>query len=224
MGSARVKVLIVDGHDLFRTGLRALLEEEGFEVADSASGAAALRRAPSFGPDVVVMAMHLPGMSGVEATSLMLETAPDASILMLSKAIGHDGVLDAVRAGASGYLLKDAAFAEIVAGIRAAAAGESAFATRVAGALLDSVRRSVEVAPEQPDSAGAHLSARELQVLALVTRGFGNCEIAERLCVSTNTVKIHVARLLEKLGVANRVQAATFATRHALFEDALQPV
>ena len=222
MGSARVKVLIVDGHDLFRTGLRALLEEEGFEVADSTSGAAALRRAPSFGPDVVVMAMNLPGMSGVEATALMLETAPDASVLMLSTAIAHDGVVDAVRAGASGYLLKDAAFPEIVAGIRAAAAGESAFATRVAGALLDSVRRSAEAATEQPDPRGEHLSHRERQVLALLTRGFGNFEIAEQLSVSSNTVKIHIARLLDKLGVSNRVQAATFATRHGLFEDALQ--
>jgi len=222
MGSARLKVLIVDGHDLFRTGLRALLEEEGFEVADSVSGHAALRRAPSFAPDVVVMAMNMPGMSGVEATPLMLEAAPCASILMLSNATGHDGVLDAVRAGASGYLLKDAAFAEIVAGIRAAAAGESAFATRVAGALLDLVRRSDAAAINQPDSPGSRLSHRELQVLALLTRGFGNSEIAERLSLSSSTVKIHVARLLEKLGVANRVQAATYATRHGFFEDALQ--
>lgn len=224
MDSARVKVLIVDGHDLFRTGLRALLEQEGFEVADSASGAAAIRRAPSFKPDVVVMAMKLPGMSGVEATPLMLEVAPDASVLMLSKASCHDGVLDAVRAGASGYLLKDAAFAEIVAGIHAAAAGESAFSTRIAGALLDSVRRSGVASADQPSSADPRLSDRELQVLALLTQGFGNLAIAERLSVSSNTVKIHIARLLEKLGVANRVQAATFATRHGLFEDAPQPV
>jgi NarL family two-component system response regulator LiaR len=221
MGSARVKVLIVDGHDFFRTGARALLAREGFEVADSSSGAAALRRAASFGPDVVVMAMEMPGMSGVEATPLLLEIAPHASILILSDARGHVGVLEAVRAGASGYLLKDAPFAEIVVGIRAAAAGDSAFAPRVAGALLASVREKVVAAIDQPDAASCHLSNRELEVLALLTRGLGNSEIAEQLFLSSNTVKIHVARLLEKLGVANRVQAATFATRHGFFDDPL---
>jgi DNA-binding NarL/FixJ family response regulator len=219
MGSARVKVLIVDGHDLFRTGARALLAQEGFEVADSSSGAAALRRAPTFRPDVVVMAMNMSDMSAVEATPLMLETAPQASILILSDACGHAGVLEAVLAGASGYLLKDAPFAEIVVGIRAAAAGECAFAPRVAGALLDSVRGSAVAATAQPDAASCQLSNREVEVLALLTRGFGNSEIADQLFLSPNTVKIHVVRLLEKLGVANRVQAATFATRHGLFEE-----
>jgi len=221
MASARVKVLIVDGHDLFRIGARALLTREGFEVADSSSGAAALRRATSFQPDVVVMAMNMTGMSGIEATPLMLKIAPRASILILSDACGHAGVLDAVRAGASGYLLKDAPFAEIVVGIRAAAAGESAFAPRVAGALLASVRGNAIPATDQPDPASCQLSSREVDVLALLTRGLGNAEIAQQLFLSPNTVKIHVARLLEKLGVANRVQAATFATRHGFFEEPL---
>lgn len=221
MDSARVKVLIVDGHDLFRTGAKALLAREGFEVADSSSGAAALQRAASFGPDVVVMAMNMPGMSGVEATPLLLEIVPDASILILSEACDHVGVLEAVRAGASGYLLKDAPFSEIVVGVRAAAAGESAFAPRVAGALLASVRENAVAATDQPDPASCHLSNREVDVLALLTRGFGNSAIAEQLFLSSHTVKIHVARLLEKLGVANRVQAATFATRHGFFEDPL---
>jgi DNA-binding NarL/FixJ family response regulator len=221
MDSARVKVLIVDGNDLFRTGARVLLAREGFEVADSSSGAAALRRAPSFAPDVVVMAMNIGDMSGIEATPLMLEIAPNASILILSHASGHAGVLAAVRAGASGYLLKDAPFAEIVVGIRAAAAGDSAFAPRVAGALLDSVRETAVAATDQPHPASCQLSDREVDVLALLTRGFGNSEIADQLFLSSNTVKIHVARLLGKLGVANRVQAATFATRHGFFEDTL---
>jgi len=222
MDSARVKVLVVDGHDLFRTGLRKLLEEEGFELAASSHGAAALRRAPSFAPHVVVMDMELPGMSGVEVARLMLEAAPATSILMLSTASRHDGVLEAVRAGASGYLLKDAPLAEIVGGIRAAAMGDSAFATRVAGALVDSVRSVAAPRTDRAASFDPRLSTRELQVLALVTQGFGNSEIALRLSVSINTVKIHIARLLDKLGVANRVQAATFATRHGLFSDALQ--
>ena len=216
MTSARVRVLIVDDHDLFRTGLRALLEEEGFEVADSAGGAAGIRRACGFDPQVVVMDMHMPGMSGVEATPLMLETAPDASILMLTIATDEAEVLDAVRAGASGYLLKDAELAEIAAGIRAAAAGHSTIAARVAGHLLRSVRSNDTAAPSRPSPGGPELSQREREVLTLVTDGCDNADIAGRLYLSVSTVKNHVSRLFEKLGVDNRVQAATFAVREEL--------
>ena len=215
MTSARVRVLIVDDHDLFRTGLRALLEEEGFEVADSASGAAGIRRVRGFDPQVVVMDMHMPGMSGVETTPLMLEAAPQASILMLTIATDETEVLDAVRAGASGYLLKDAELSEIVAGVRAAAAGHSTIAASVAGYLLHSVRIN-DAGPPACPSPGPELSRREREVLTLVTDGCDNAEIAGRLYVSVSTVKNHVSRLFEKLGVDNRVQAATFAIREGL--------
>jgi two-component system nitrate/nitrite response regulator NarL len=140
MDAARVRVLVVDDHDLFRTGLRALLEEEGFEVADAVGGAAGVRRAPGFAPDVVIMDVNMPGTSGVEATPLMLEVVPDASILMLTIAAGEAEVLDAIRAGASGYLLKGAELSEIVTSIHAAAAGHSTISARVAGHLVQSVR------------------------------------------------------------------------------------
>jgi DNA-binding NarL/FixJ family response regulator len=218
MDSAHVKVLIVDDHDLFRTGLRALLEEEGFEVADSAGGAAGVRRARGFAPQVVVMDMNMPGMSGVEATPLMLEAAPRASILMLTVATDESEVLDAVRAGASGYLLKDAELSDIVTGIRAAAAGHSTIAARVAGHLLLSVRSNDSGTPSAPSPGGPELSRREREVLTLVTDGCDNAEIAGRLYVSPSTVKNHVSRLFEKLGVDNRVQAATFAIREGLAE------
>jgi DNA-binding NarL/FixJ family response regulator len=211
-----IRVLIVDDHDLFRTGLRALLEEEGFEVADSASGPAAVRRAPSFAPDVVVMDMNMPDISGVEATPLMLKASPLTSVLMLTIATDDTRVVDAVRAGASGYLLKDAQLAEIAAGIRAAAAGHCAIAPRVASALLQSVR-SADSAPAGAElPRGPDLSVRELQVLALLSDGCDNPEIAARLFLSQSTVKNHVSKVLEKLGVDNRVQAATFAVRHGL--------
>ena len=212
----RIRVLIVDDHDLFRTGLRALLEEEGFEVADSASGPAAVRRAPSFAPDVVVMDMNMPSMSGVEATPLILEASPLTSVLMLTIATDDTRVVDAVRAGASGYLLKDAQLAEIAAGIRAAAAGHCAIAPRIASALLQSVR-SADGAPAGAElPRGPDLSVRELQVLALLSDGCDNPEIAARLYLSQSTVKNHVSKVLDKLGVDNRVQAATFAVRHGL--------
>jgi two-component system nitrate/nitrite response regulator NarL len=220
MDSAQVKVLIVDDHDLFRTGLRALLEDEGFEVADAAGGEAGLRRARVFAPDVVVMDMNMPGMTGVEATPLMLETAPGASILMLTIATDEAEVLDAVRAGASGYLLKDAELSDIVGGIRAAAAGHSTIAARVAGHLLHSVRINDAGSPSDSSSPqGAQLSEREREVLSLVTDGCDNAEIAGRLYVSPSTVKNHVSRLFEKLGVDNRVQAATFAIRGGLSNE-----
>jgi DNA-binding NarL/FixJ family response regulator len=210
----------VDDHDLFRTGLRALLEEEGFEVADCDSGPAAMRRAPSFAPDVVVMDMNMPGMTGVEATPLVLRASPDASVLMLTIATDDARVLDAVHAGASGYLLKDAELTEIAAGIRAAAAGHSAISPRVASALIDSVRAAGDGSREsvaEPD--GPELSVREQQVLSLVSAGCDNAEIAARLYLSQSTVKNHVSKLLDKLGVDNRVQAATFAVRNGFARE-----
>jgi len=156
-----IRVLIVDDHDLFRTGLRALLEDEGFEVTDASGGPEGARRARGFQPDVVVMDMNMPEMDGVEATPLVLEVAPAASVLMLTIATDDERVLGAVRAGASGYLLKDAPLDEIAGGVSAAAAGHSAIAPRVAGALLHSVRSTVPVpqaVPEPP--ALPDLSAR----------------------------------------------------------------
>ena len=207
----RVRVLVVDDHDLFRTGLRALLEDEGFVLADAADGPAGIRRARGFAPHVVVMDVNMPGMTGVQAAPLMLESAPGASILMLA---GPGGVLDAVRAGASGCLLKDAELSEIVAAIHAAAAGRSTFSAGVAGHLLLSVRSNDGGPPLRvPSPEERTLSSREREVLTLVSDGCDNAEIAGRLFVSASTVKHHVSKLLEKLGVDNRVQAATFAVR-----------
>jgi two-component system, NarL family, response regulator LiaR len=212
-----IRVLIVDDHDLFRTGLRALLEDEGFEVMDASGGPEGARRARGFQPDVVVMDMNMPEMNGVEATPLVLEAAPTASVLMLTIATDDERVLGAIRAGASGYLLKDAPLEEIAAGLRAAAAGQSAIAPRVAGALLDSVRSAVpmpQAIPEPPEHPD--LSARELDVLELLAEGCDNTDIAARLYLSPSTVKNHVSKLFDKLGVDNRVQAATYALRNGL--------
>jgi DNA-binding NarL/FixJ family response regulator len=209
------RVLIVDDHDLFRTGLRTLLEEQGFQVRDAARGRAGLAFARSFEPDVVVMDMHMPEMSGIEATRLLLLARPETVVLMLTVAGDDDQVLDAVRAGASGYLLKDAPLEEIVAGVRAAAAGHAAIAPRVAGALLASVRSSAGT-PQQPPP---ELSDREREVLNLLAAGLDNVQIGRRLSLSPSTVKQHVSRLLEKFGVDNRVQAVAYAIRAGLVDD-----
>jgi DNA-binding NarL/FixJ family response regulator len=214
-----VRVLIVDDHDLFRTGLRELLYQEGFEVADSVSGEAAVRRVGSFAPDVVVMDMNMPGMSGVEATRLVLEQAPATRVLMLTVASEEDAVLDAIRAGASGYLLKDAELSHIVAGIRHTAVGESAIAPGVAGALVTRVRRGGESEDDSLGDAAPLLSERERDVLRLLTEGCENAEIAARLHLSPSTIKTHVSQLFDKLGVDNRVQAAVVAVRLRLVDE-----
>src|SRR3954463_13250131 len=165
---SEARVLIVDDHDLFRTGLRALVAESGFDAADAASGEAALRRVTELRPDVVVMDLNMPGMSGIEATRRLSEVMPETPVLILPISNDDARVIDAVRAGARGYLLKDAPLEEILAGIRAAAAGESASAPRLAGPLLEHVRDTREPPPSRPLPPAPELSPREREVLVLV--------------------------------------------------------
>jgi DNA-binding NarL/FixJ family response regulator len=209
-----MRVLIVDDHDLFRTGLRAVLEGEGFAVEEAASGAAALAACGWFEPDVVVLELH------IAAIGRLCGARTRPALLVLTASEDDADVLAALRAGASSYLVKDAALEEIVAGIRAAAAGHSAIAPRVAGALLESVRSMVPAVPRQPVPV-PELSERERQVLALVALGHGNVEIGRRLDLSPNTVKQHVSRLLRKLGADSRLQAASFAIRLGLADGTL---
>jgi DNA-binding NarL/FixJ family response regulator len=218
-GSARTRVLVVDDHELFRTGLRTLLEDEGFEVGDAVSGEAAVRRVRGFQPDVVVMDMNMPGMSGIEATREILRVEPRTAVLMLTIVGEEERVLEALQAGASGYLLKDTELDDIIAGIEAAARGHSAISPRVAGALVARVRRAATHARVDEEPEHAPLSAREREVLALVAEGYDNAEIGRRLYVSPSTVKNHVSSLLEKLGADNRVQVAAYAIRHGFDRD-----
>jgi DNA-binding NarL/FixJ family response regulator len=214
-GNERLRVLVVDDSELFRTGLRALLSE-AFDVASAASGDAALRQVLMFRPDVVVMDMGMPGMSGSDATRRILEAAPSTFVMVLT---GSDAdVVEAVRAGASGYLLKSADVSDIVKAIRATAAGHSPFAPQVAGALLATVRESAVA--EEP-GVGVSLSARERQVLTLLASGANNVEIARRLYISPSTVKGQISGLLSKLHVENRIQAAGAAIRAGLLDDSI---
>jgi two-component system, NarL family, response regulator LiaR len=160
-----------------------------------------------------VMDLNMPGMSGIEATRQVLAVHPDASVLMLTVAADDERVLEAIRAGAVGYLLKEARLAEIVAGVKAAADGRWPIAPRVAGALVASVRER-DAGPPRADVEA--LTDRERAVLALIAEGYDNAEIAGRLFISTSTVKNHISNVLAKLGVENRVQAAAYAVRHGL--------
>ncbi len=214
-----LRVMVVDDHDLFRTGLRRLLERDGdlVVVADARRGDEAVQRAAELRPDVVVMDINMPGMSGVEATRALLDVSPSSSVLMLTVTADQEAVLDAILAGASGYLLKDATLPEIIRGIRGAAAGELLIAPAVAGSLLERLRRHGP--PDAPPAATPQLSPREIDVLRLVVAGHDNTEIGRRLHLSASTIKHHVSNSLEKLGVDNRVQAAVMAVRLGLVDE-----
>jgi DNA-binding NarL/FixJ family response regulator len=210
--------MVVDDHDLFRSGLRRLLEgQEGIEVvADARRGDEAVRYAGELRPDVVVMDINMPGMSGIEATRELLKLSPTSAVLVLTISTDDGAGLDAILAGASGYLLKDAQLPEIVRGIRAAAAGQALIAPAVAADLLAQLRRHgpADHAPSLPD-----LSARELDVLRLVVEGCENSEIGKRLHLSPSTVKHYASSTFDKLGVENRVQAAVLAVRIGLLDE-----
>jgi DNA-binding NarL/FixJ family response regulator len=213
-----LRVMVVDDHDLFRSGMRRLLEgQEGIEiVADARRGEEAVRYAGELRPDVVVMDVNMPGMSGVEATRLLLERSPGSAVLMLTISADDGAALDAILAGASGYLLKDAALPEIVRGIRAAAAGQALIAPAVAGDLIAQLRRN---GPPEVPAALPELTARELDVLRLLVDGCENNEIGKRLHLSASTVKHYASSMFDKLGVENRVQAAVLAVRLGLVDD-----
>ncbi len=216
---AILRVMVVDDHDLFRSGLRRLLDDEpGLQVvADARRGDEAVQRAAELRPNVVVMDINMPGMSGIDATRELLAASPDSAVLMLTISESEDDVLNSVLAGAAGYLVKDATLPQIVSAIRATSNGESIIAPRVAGALLARLRRHGHREREQP--LVAELSARELEVLKLLAVGADNGAIAKGLQLSASTVKTHVSNVLEKLGVENRIQAAVLAVQLGLLDD-----
>ena len=212
-----MRLLLADDHTLFRRGLRELLEGYGFAVIGEApNGSSAVRLARELQPDVTVMDLSMPGMGGVEATQAILDEDPGARILVLTISAEEEEVLDALLAGACGYLLKDAEVAEIVAGVRAAANGDTmispAVATRLVGRLREQRRNERVESPPKPPP----LTARERDILRLLALGRENSAIAMELVISPATVKTHVAHLLAKLGLDNRVQAAVFAVRHGI--------
>jgi DNA-binding NarL/FixJ family response regulator len=212
--SGSLKVIVVDDHDLFRGNLVALLEERGIRVVGEAALAVdAIRQARELHPDVVLMDLSMPGMSGIEATQRLAAAAPLVRVLVLTVFADDRHVLDALLAGACGYLLKDASIDQIVAGIKAAASGESMISPRVASRLVGLLREPEEATP---GLSGAQLTPREYQVLEMLARGMDNTAIAQALNLSQHTVKNHVSSILVKLQVQNRIQAAVRAVRGGL--------
>lgn len=211
-----IRILLVDDQLLFRKGLRALLEdEEGMEVVGEAvDGLQAVDRARAAEPDVVLMDIHMPVCDGVEATRRIKSECPETKVVVLTVSDEDEDLFEAIKAGAEGYLLKDLRPEELFELIRGVLKGETPVSPAVASKLLSEFRRRPR--HDAADTPANGLTARELEVLQLVTEGLSNAQIASRLYVVEGTVKNHIHNILEKLHLESRVQAATYAMREGL--------
>jgi len=215
-----VRVLVVDDQHLIREGIASLLGiQPGVIVVGTASdGRDAVEKTLALEPDVVLMDVRMPEMDGVEATAVLRRRAPSCRVIMLTTFDDEEYVVQALKAGAAGYLLKDLPATELADAVRLAHAGvaqlESSVAQRLASALAD--RGRAPDPPAQTPLPGEALTAREIEVLRLVANGSTNREIAARLFVSEGTVKNHISRILTRLGLRDRTQAAIYARDHGL--------
>lgn len=218
-----IRILVVDDHTLFRRGLIALLSRDPeFEVVgDAADAEEAQRRAQELQPDLILLDNHLPGVNGVDALPELREAAPQAHVLMLTVSEAESDLTAALRAGASGYLLKTIEGEALSTAIRQAMRGESVIAQEMSGKLVSAYRNAATPQqnsgePPVPISPLAQLSPRETDILRGIAHGSSNKEIARELGIAETTVKIHVQHVLRKLDVASRVQAAVIATEQGL--------
>jgi DNA-binding NarL/FixJ family response regulator len=215
-----VRVLVVDDQRLVRESIASLLSiQDGVAVVGTASdGREAVAQALASTPDVVLMDVRMPGMDGVEAVGELRRRVPACRVVMLTTFDDEEYVVRALRAGASGYLLKDLPAHELAEAVRLAHAGVAQFDPAALARMVSALERpaSPSASPIGSDPAGASLTARELEVLRLVATGSTNREIAARLYVSEGTVKNHVSRILGRLGLRDRTQAAIYARDHGL--------
>ena len=208
--------MLVDDHELVRQGIAAMLQRaEGIQVvAEARTGREALEVARRELPDVVLMDVRMPDMDGLEATRKVKEERPRTAVIMLTMHDNPTYLRDAVRAGAAGYLLKDVSKDELIDAIRQVATGGAFIESQMLKGMLSEMKPS----GTGPGPAAKNLTKREREILALVAEGMSNREIAERLVLSPETVKSHVAAILEKLNVSDRTQAAIYAVRNGLVE------
>jgi DNA-binding NarL/FixJ family response regulator len=213
-----IRVLLADDQELVRSGFRLILElAEGIEiVGEAADGREAVRLAKELQPDVILMDVRMPEVDGIEATRRLRQAGVDARVLVLTTFDLDEYVYGAVRAGASGFLLKDAPREQLVTAVRTVARGEALLAPAITQRLIE--RFVARPRPEEAAPALTELSARELEVLRQVARGLSNAEIASELIVGEATVKTHVAHILRKLDLRDRVQAVVFAYENGVVE------
>jgi two-component system nitrate/nitrite response regulator NarL len=214
--SVRLRVLLVDDHKLFRSGVRALLARQpDIEVVgEAADGLDGVQQARALNPDLVLLDLHMPGMGGREALRALVEELPQARVLMLTVSEDSEDLLDTLRAGAAGYLLKNIDADYFVAAIRRAADGESVVSPEMTGKLVAGLKG----APAAAAPGHGRLSAREREILAKLARGASNKELAREFDLAESTVKIHVQSILRKLKLHSRVQAAVYAVEQGLAE------
>ena len=215
MTDVGIRVMVVDDHPMWRDAVERDLEDAGFEVVGVAStGDEAIARFPACRPQVVVLDLQIPGPNGVEVTREVLGRDPAARVLILSASGEQADVLEAVKAGATGYLVKSASRAELLDAVRRVAEGDTVFTAGLAGLVLGEFRRMAEPASREPDRP--ELTDRETEVLKMVAKGMSYRQIAERLVLSHRTIQNHVQNTLRKLQMHNRVELTRYAIEQGL--------
>ncbi|WP_052848399.1 response regulator [Streptomyces avicenniae] len=215
-----IRVLVVDDHELFRRGLEIVLahEEDIRVVGEAGDGAEAVEKAADLLPDVVLMDVRMPRRGGIEACTAIKEVAPSARIIMLTISDEEADLYDAIKAGATGYLLKEISTDEVTAAIRAVADGQSQISPSMAAKLLTEFKSMIQRTDDRRLLPAPKLTDRELEVLKLVATGKNNRDIAKDLFISENTVKNHVRNILEKLQLHSRMEAVVYAMREKILD------
>jgi two-component system nitrate/nitrite response regulator NarL len=213
-----IRVLLIDDHTLFRSGVKALLSRTPeFEVVgEAADGLDGVKRAKALRPDVILLDLHMPGTPGKDTLALLLEDMPGAKVLMLTVSEDGEDLIETLRGGATGYLLKNIDTESLLEAIRRAAAGEPVVSPQMTGKLVRGLK-----APAKAEAVAAEkdkLSPREREIMAFLAKGASNKEIARDLALAESTVKIHVQHILRKLNLSSRVQAAVYAVEAGLAE------
>ena len=212
--SGKLRVLLVDDHKLFRSGVKALLARQADieVVGEAADGLDGVQQARQLRPDVILLDLHMPGVSGRDAVRTLSEELPGTRVLMLTVSEDADDLLDTLHAGAAGYLLKNIDAEYFVDAIRRAAGGDSVISPEMTGKLVAGLKRAAAAPVPEKDL----LSAREREILVALARGASNKEIAREFELAESTVKIHVQNILRKLNLTSRVQAAVYAVEHGM--------
>ncbi len=219
-GGEPIRVLVVDDHALFRRGLEMVLVQETDidVVGEAGDGREALELARELTPDIVLMDIRMPRGSGIDACTAIKDVAPSTKIIMLTISDEEADLYEAIKAGASGYLLKEISIDEVAAAIRSVAGGQSLISPSMASKLLNEFATMVKKGDDRQQVPAPRLTDRELQVLKLVAKGLNNRDIAKELFISENTVKNHIRNILEKLQLHSRMEAVVYAVREKLLE------